>query len=283
MGLAFAKNLIERGHTAIGYRRSAMDEFIAAGGTPATSPRDVAERADVVLVCLPNAAALAEVVSGPDGIAAAARDGLVVFDLNTFPAAEKEPHRQALAAKGMVMMDCTVTGNQTFIARRQSGMFVSGEREAFDRFEGVLRDVTDNVAYVGAFGAGTAVKLIAALLTAVNNLAAAEAFAMATRAGVDRQALYDAIAGTPASSGMFESRGKYMVTRDYGPGGSLGGYLRNLALTVDLADTVGGDYKLLRDTVATLQAATKAGYGELEQSGVLEYLLADGKEAKKAG
>src|SRR5262245_35321747 len=108
LGLAVARNLLGRAIEVVGYRRGAMDAFVAAGGQPGGSPRDVAERCDVVLTCLPTADSLADVVSGANGLAAAATTDLTVFELSTLPVAAKQRSAQRLQQVGATMLDCSV-------------------------------------------------------------------------------------------------------------------------------------------------------------------------------
>ena len=154
-----------------------------------------------------------------------------------------------------------------------AAIFVSGDHGVFERHHALLADITDKVPFVGDFGAGTALKLIASALIPVHTMAAAEAFAIATRAGIDRQAVFDAIAGTPASSGMFETRGKAMVTGEHSRAASLEGYLKNISLAVELARSVGGNYPLLDTMHEAYQRAAEAGYGKLDQSVMFDYLM----------
>ena len=100
LGLAIAKNLIARGHEVWGFRRSSMDALVAVGGKAGASPRDVAERSEVVLTCLPAAQALVDVVSGPEGLAAARKPNLTVFELSTLPLSAKERGARLLKEVG---------------------------------------------------------------------------------------------------------------------------------------------------------------------------------------
>ncbi|MEE8140024.1 MAG: NAD(P)-binding domain-containing protein, partial [Alphaproteobacteria bacterium] len=106
LGFAIAQNLLEAGHRVVGYRRTMMEKFIAAGGEAGASPRDVAEKADVVLTSIPSREALHEVFSGPEGIFSAGRGGLDVFELSTVSLKEKLIIRDAAEKAGVTMVDC---------------------------------------------------------------------------------------------------------------------------------------------------------------------------------
>ena len=171
------------------------------------------------------------------------------------------------------MLDCGVSGNYRFVADRTAALFASGERADFDRCAGVLAAITDHVSFVGAFGAGTTLKLIASLLVPVHTLAAAEALALARRAGIDPAVAFDAIKGSQASSAMFETRGASMVAQDYA-GPALSEYhRRNVVPALELAHRAGGHFPLLHAMDACYREAIGAGFGSLDQSGILAFLL----------
>ncbi len=297
LGFAIAQNLLEAGYRVVGYRRTMMEKFIAAGGEAAASPRDVTEKADMVLTSIPSRQALHEVFSGPEGILAAGRDGLDVFELSTVSLKEKLVVRDAAEAAGVTMVDCTISGNPVYIAARNAAIFVGGDRGAFERWATVLRDITDKVTWMGPFGAGRIAKFVALYLVATHTLAAAEALELATRAGLDRAAMFQAIAGSNASSAMFESRGALMVDRDYEgydsdkrreskaraaagevPNRGMANRARQIARMGKLAAALGGSYPLLDTMNRTYAEAVEAEFGVYDIAEVFEYLM-EGKEA----
>ena len=79
IGLPICANLIKSGYAVVGYRRSSLAEFEALGGIAARSPAEVSAQTDIVFTCLPDAAALEEVMRGPHGLVAAARNNQVVL------------------------------------------------------------------------------------------------------------------------------------------------------------------------------------------------------------
>ena len=273
LGLAIAHNLIARGHRVIGYRRTSMDAFVAAGGVAAASPAAAAAEAEMVLSCLPSGKALEAVVNGPDGLLAGGAAGKAHFELGSFSMPARGAARAALAGIGVPFLDCAVSGNPNYMRARTAAIYVSGEDDVFAAHRAVLLDITDNVSHVGAFGAGTALKAIVTVLIPVHTLAAAEAFAFATRAGLDRQTVFDAIVGTPASSGMFETRGKAMINGEHSRAVSIEGYLKNIGIATELAESVGGDYPLFSTMKEVFERTIAVGLTGVDQSVVFDYLM----------
>lgn len=274
LGLAIAQNLIDAGHHVTGYRRGAMDDLVAAGGSTATSPRDAVAGADLVITCLPDGSALAQAMSGEDGVCAGARPGLAVVETSTMKIGQKRHQSELLARTGAVMLDCPLSGTPPMMRARKAAMFASGDVDLCSRWRALLEDVAPNFHYVGPFGSGLIVKYIANMLVAVHNLAAAEAFSFAVHAGADASAVLSAISGSPASSQMFEMRGAMMAARDYsGGGGTLDQFDVNLAYIQGAAAETETHYSLI-DTAARAYAdARKAGLGDQELAAIFEHVL----------
>ncbi|MFM2129147.1 MAG: hypothetical protein RL477_693, partial [Pseudomonadota bacterium] len=265
---------------------------------PAASPREVAERSDFVVTSLPSGQALAEVCSGANGLAQAGRRGLAVFELSTLPLAAKLEQKAALETVGMVMLDGTISGNPVYFENRTAAVFVGGERGAFDAHAGALRDMTDKVTWLGPFGAGRVAKFVALYLVCAHTLAAAEAFELATRAGLDRAAMFEAIAGSNATSAMLESRGALMIGRDYSsfsqdkegraagreadgdksPVRGMGSRVRQVTRLAEFAHHLGGRYPLLDAMNAAYNEAVAAGVGRYDIAEVFEHLMAGAPE-----
>ena len=131
LGSAIAGNLVKGGHAVIGFdiEVDKVRELEGEGAQSGTSPRDVADRSDVVILCLPTADALREVVGGADGLGVGGREGQIVLEVSTFAIADKEAARDALAASGKILLDCPVSGNRILALQRKLTAFGSGDRE----------------------------------------------------------------------------------------------------------------------------------------------------------
>lgn len=273
MGFAMAQNLIAAGYSVTGYRRSAMDAFVTAGGIAAASPAEVVAASDFVFTCLPDNNAVRHALERSDGILQALKPGQIVVETTSLPPEDKRAHAGAIAGAGGVMLDCPVSGTPGMLEAGRGAFFVSGDRATADSINDVLETICPRAIWVGDIGAGAATKSVATALVAIHNLAAAEGLAIAAREGGDIAAVYDAISGSPASSAMFEMRGALMAKRDYtSGGGSLEGYLRGLSRVHDTARPHGAT-PLLDVTRAWYEAAVDAGHTGQDQACVFEHLI----------
>jgi putative dehydrogenase len=214
LGSAIVPHLVAAGYEVIGRDVDAA-RVGALGIAPAASPRELASRTDVVMLCLPTVEALHDVVSGSDGLGGGVRAGQIVIELSTFPVREKERARDSLAAAGAVLLDCPVSGNRIHAQRKQLTAFASGDRAAYDRIEPILCAFTKKTHYVGDFGCGMKMKLIGNMLNLIHNSAAAEMMVLGMKSGLDPRLIHEVISGSASSSSMFEVRGALMARNDY--------------------------------------------------------------------
>ncbi len=217
MGSAIAANLVKQGFTVFGHDVSTerMQEFVAAGGIAAPSPRVVGEQANVVVTLLPGVDILETVLAGPEGLTQSRNPGLVVADCGTFDIAGKRRCLQAALAAGIELLDCTISGTGAQAKAADLVVYASGKRAAYEACAPVLAAFARAHHFVGEFGNGSKVKYIANLLVAIHNAAAAEAMLLAQRAGLDLQTVWDLVRSGAGNSRMFELRGPLMVAGEY--------------------------------------------------------------------
>jgi 3-hydroxyisobutyrate dehydrogenase-like beta-hydroxyacid dehydrogenase len=240
IGLPMAQNLMKSGYRVLGFRRSSMTEFEAAGGIAARSPAELGAQADIVLSCVPSSEALEEVVQGPHGLVHSARPGQIVIELGSHPVPLKERQVAPLAAKGAVFLDGEVSGTPGMVAERKAVIYLAGDADAARKAERVVKGFADLCLYFGPFGAASKVKLINNLLVALNIAATAEAMALGLKAGVDVDLMIKAIASGSGGSTQFGIRAPWMAQRRFFPvQGTVPALLHYFDMIDDLARSVG--------------------------------------------
>jgi putative dehydrogenase len=214
MGSAMSFNLGRAGFRVVGYdlmpKRRA--EHARAGGVAAASPRAVARRAGIVITSLPSARALAETAAQ---LSESAKRGTIVVETSTLPIAVKTAARDVLAKRGVILLDCPLSGTGGQARVKDLLIYVSGDRTAYRTIVPVLQGFTSANYYVGPFGDGSKMKFVANLLVAIHNVAAAEAMVLAMKAGLDPAQVLKVVAGGAGGSRMFQMRGPMMVKGDY--------------------------------------------------------------------
>jgi L-threonate 2-dehydrogenase len=261
MGSALSTHLLAAGWQVVGYdiEQAALAAHQDRGGTAVPGSAEVARHAEVIVTSLPTAQALRDVVQDLGG---AAGPGAVVMETSTLPVPVKEQARDLLAERGVVLLDCPLSGTGGQARAKDVVAYLSGPDDAKARALPVLRAMTRGVHDVGAFGNGSAVKFIANLLVAVHNTAAAEALVLAERAGLDLATVLEAVADGAGTSRMFEVRGPAMAAADYsGPGVRTSVFGKDLEIIAGFARDVGSPTPLFALASALYTAALAQGRG----------------------
>ena len=252
MGSAMSANLARAGFRVVGYdiapRRRA--ELGRSGGTAARSSREVAKRANIVITSLPSADALAQVAVE---LAQSASRGTIVVETSTLPIPAKEAARNVLARRGVILLDCPLSGTGAQARVKDLIIYVSGDRAAYRKAAPVMEGFTRANYYVGSFGDGSKMKFVANLLVAIHNVAAAEAMVLAMKAGLDPALVLKVVSDGAGSSRMFQVRGPMMVKGDYSEA-----TMKNEVWQKDM--TIIGDFARSLDCPTPLFAASAPTY-----------------------
>jgi len=192
MGGAIARNLVVKGWRVIGFDIEAerCAEARETGVEIAGNAAQVAERAEIVMLSLPNPVAVHSVVGE---IVAAKTAKRIVVELSTLALADKMAMRDALANAGHVALDCPLSGTG---AQAQTGdlvVYASGDAEAIAKCQPIFADFSRKTANLGAFGNGSKMKYVANHLVAIHNVATAEAMVLGMKAGLDPQQIIEVI------------------------------------------------------------------------------------------
>jgi L-threonate 2-dehydrogenase len=214
MGSAMSLNLGRAGFRVVGYdvmpKRRA--EHARAGGMAAKSPREVARRASILITSLPSARALTDSAAT---LAESCGRGAIVIETSTLPIPVKEAARAVLAKRGVILLDCPLSGTGAQARVKDLLIYASGDRTAYRKTVPVLQGFTSANYYVGPFGSGSKMKFVANLLVAIHNVAAAEAMVLGMKAGLDPALILKVVAGGAGGSRMLQVRGPMMVKGDY--------------------------------------------------------------------
>ncbi|HVO55079.1 MAG TPA: NAD(P)-dependent oxidoreductase [Solirubrobacterales bacterium] len=238
MGLPMATNLLAAGAQLRVFNRTSdrCRPLVEAGALQASSPAEIGAACEIVVTMVADAEAAREVIVGDDGILAGARPGLVVAEMSTIgPAAARELAGVA-AERGVALLDAPVSGSVATAEAAELTTVVGGDRDAFERARPTLAAMTRDQLYLGASGAGAAMKLALNVLVASAAHSIAEALVLAESAGVASEDAYAAIAASAVSSPFVRyKRGAYLDPAGAPASFSLRLMRKDLALAAALA------------------------------------------------
>jgi L-threonate 2-dehydrogenase len=265
MGSGVVEALVRAGIAVVArdLRPEAQNLAIGYGATPSTSPADLARRCDAVIVLVVDAVQAERVLFARDGAAAALAPGAVVLVSSTvdpvFPAAIAP----RLAECGIALLDAPVSGGPAKAAAGTMTMMVSGDPAAFLRIRPLLLRMTGRLFDLGPrAGDASMVKIVNNLLAGANLAAAAEALAIAQRAGLDLRQVADVISASSGGSWIFADRVPRALAGDRSVRAAARILTKDVGIAVDVAARLGVDAGFARLAQAAFADALAAGYGE---------------------
>jgi L-threonate 2-dehydrogenase len=265
MGSGVVEALVRAGIAVVArdLRPEAQNLAIGYGATPSTSPADLARRCDAVIVLVVDAVQAQRVLFARDGAAAALAPGAVVLVSSTvdpvFPAAIAP----RLAECGIALLDAPVSGGPAKAAAGTMTMMVSGDPAAFLRIRPLLLRMTGRLFDLGPrAGDASMVKIVNNLLAGANLAAAAEALAIAQRAGLDLRQVADVISASSGGSWIFADRVPRALAGDRSVRAAARILTKDVGIAVDVAARLGVDAGFARLAQAAFADALAAGYGE---------------------
>jgi 3-hydroxyisobutyrate dehydrogenase len=271
MGSAMAKNLRQAGFAVFGYdpHGDAQARLRALDCITLESPRAVAEATSRLILSLPNAGALDEVVGGADGIVHAQGEGHVIVECSTLPLDAKQAAFARLQATGKIMLDCPVSGTGAQAASRDLVILGSGDQKAFERCSDIFNGMSRVQRYLGPFGRGSIMKYIANHLATIHNVAAAEAMVLGMKAGIDPSVIYETLADSAGNSRMLQMRGPLMRDQAYEkPTATIRMHRKDISIIDAFAAEYGCSLPLYAAASQVYHACSALGMDELDTAAV---------------
>lgn len=273
MGKPMSKNLIKGGYDLVVLDRNpeVVAELVALGAQSAATPKEVASQVELVITMLPNSPHVKEVALGKNGIIEGAKEGLRFVDMSSIaPLASKEIG-EALAKKGIKMLDAPVSGGEPKAIDGTIAVMVGGEKEIFDETKSILDVMAGSVVYVGDLGAGNTAKLCNQAIVAINIAAVSEALMLAKKAGASPELVYQAIRGGLAGSTVMDAKAPMIMDRNFNPGFRIDLHIKDLNNVLETSKGVGAPLPLTAQLMEMMQAIKLDGCGIEDHASIARY------------
>jgi 3-hydroxyisobutyrate dehydrogenase len=219
--------------------RSLVEGFVAAGAGAADTPRELAERCDVVITCLPNPAASSAVVEGPDGLLAGWSEGKIWLEMSTTDETEITRLGGLVEAAGGEPVDCPVSGGCHRAATGNISIFAGCERSTFERVLPLLTVLGRRVLHTGPLGTASVLKVATNYLATANLITLAEALTTMAAAGVDLGTTYEAFRISSGNSFVHETESQVILNGSRDISFTMDLVLKDIGLFQSIADRAG--------------------------------------------
>ena len=262
MGQGMANNLLNKGANLTVFTRnkekiSAMEKLGANG---AYTLKDLSNKSDIILTCLPDTKTSIEIITGKDGILSTTKEKKIIVDHSTVDMSTSKKCFQYIKEKGSDFLDAPISGGPVGAAEGTLSIMVGGSKEAYDLTIDSFKMMGTTVKYMGENGSGTSMKLINQLLTAVHTTAAAEALALTNAADVDIDSAMEILEVSFGFSRMLERCAPIIRDRNF-EGSSVPA--RNIHKDINIIDQLGKDLSVNLPLIKT----SKKLYDELKKDG----------------
>lgn len=213
MGGRNCDNLLKAGVNVVVHDQdpAAVDRLVAAGAKAAGTPREIAERCDVIMLSLPDTPQVEEVTFGDDGLVAGARPGQVIVDLSSVAPTTPQRISELLRPRELYWLDAPVSGGPAGAASGSLTIMVGGDEVALASVRAILEIIGGRIEYMGASGMGATTKTINQLAIGIQMMAMAEAFTVGTKAGIPARRLFEVLSTSTSRCWVMEELVKNVV------------------------------------------------------------------------
>lgn len=273
MGMGAAKSCIRAGLDVYGVDLNPVaQETLSSYGAKAVSSNanQFANELDAVLLLVINAKQVKSILFD-SGLAASLKSGTTVMVSATISAQDAKEIEAGLNIHNLLMLDAPVSGGAVKAEAGEMTIMASGSVEAFAKLAPVLKATARKVYNIGTeIGLGATVKIIHQLLAGIHIAAGAEAMALAARANIPLDLMYDVVTNAAGNSWMFENRMKHVVDGDYSPKSMVDIFVKDLNLVANTTQDLKFPLPLARTALNMFTSASNAGFGKEDDSAVIK-------------
>ena len=273
MGAPMARNILAKGHQVIvcDVVPAAVAGLVAAGATPAATPREVAARAEYIITMLPDSPDVERVALGQDGVVAGIRPGSVYIDMSTIDPATTRRVGAAIAEKGALMIDSPVGKTADAAVAGTLTLMVGGPADVIARCRPLLDCMGTDFFHCGELGAGQTMKLLNNLLAQALGAASTEALVAGVKAGLTIETMMSVLRTTMAWNNQLAiSMPKKSLQGNFTPGFMMKLAHKDCRLALQMVDALGVGAPVGHATLAALEEGIKAGLQDHDVGAMLK-------------
>jgi 2-hydroxy-3-oxopropionate reductase len=274
MGKPMSKNLLKAGHQLVVYDVVAapVAEVVAAGAVAATSAKDAASKAEIVITMLPDGPDVDKAILGAGGVLEGAAAGTIVVDMSSISPLVAQKAGQACAARNVHFLDAPVSGGEPKAIDGSLAIMVGGDPAIFAKVQPVLAAMGSTVTLTGPVGAGNVTKLANQIMVACNIAAMGEALVLATKAGLDPEVVFNAVKSGLAGSTVLNAKAPMVIGRNFKPGFRIRLHQKDLRNALLAAESMKVPLPLTSLVQQMIMALMNEGKGDLDHSAIVNYI-----------
>jgi len=271
MGKPMARNLMKAGYQIIVHNRSqgSVEELVTEGAEKTTSPKEVAQKADIVFTNLPDSPDVELVALGPDGLIEGVSEGMILIDNSTIKPSTARKIAEIMAEKGVACLDAPVSGGDIGAINGSLTIMVGGTDRAFEKALPILQAVGKTITHIGGPGTGQITKCANQVMVAAQMVAMGELLILAKKSGADPEKVAQAIKGGAAQCWSLDVKTPRLFDGNRQPGFKAYMQAKDLGIVMDTARQFGVPMPGTAANDQLFSAMLEMGMGELDNSAVI--------------
>ena len=274
LGEAVGLHLLESGYSLTVYNRttSKTESLKEKGAAVVDQPKLVAESSDLVITCVKDADAVNQILFGRDGLVAGKQAGMAIADMSTInPSAAKEISKK-LHNEEIRSLEIPVMGGPNVAIDGKLVLMASGDKDVFEGYGEVFDTIASKTFFLGESGSAHSIKLAMNLQISLLALSLAEGITLTRKAGFDPEKFLEILNSTYFSTGMSQKKAYKMIRDEYQPTFTLKNLKKDLDTITAAAKDFGAVLPIAERANEIYKDAENAGFGEIDYTGILEYI-----------
>ena len=274
LGEAVGLHLLDSKYEVTVYNRTKdkIENLVKHGAIAVETPKDVAEKSDIVITVVKDASAVSDVAFGNDGIIHGRHDGLTVADMSTINPNSAKEISQKFSDSGVSFLEIPVMGGPNVAIDGKLVMMISGNEKTYEKFSGVFDTIAEKTFFLGESGTAHSIKLAMNLQIAMLALSLSEGITLTRKAGFDPEIFLKILNSTYFKTGMSEKKAYRMIKDNFEPTFTLQNLKKDLDTINEAAESFNAELSMSKMASKVYQNAMDAGFGDIDYTGILAYL-----------
>ena len=274
LGNAVALHLLDLGFEVTVYNRTKEKtmQVKEKGAKVVTSPKEIAENSELIIIVVKDAKAVKEISFEKDGIIEGKHEKLIVADMSTIDPSESKNISEKFQEHHIHKLDIPVMGGPNVAITGDLVMMVSGNKESFDYCKSVFDKIANKIFFLGESGVAHSVKLAMNLQITMLALALSEGIILVKKANVDPKIFLKILNSTYFKTGMSEKKAYKMIDSKYDTTFTLANLKKDINTITSAAKSLEIELPMTKKAEEVFENAVKEGFGEIDYTGIIEYI-----------
>ncbi|WHZ00874.1 NAD(P)-dependent oxidoreductase [Neobacillus sp. YX16] len=273
IGFLMAKNMVKDDGIVLNVydiNQQAVKSMSELGANACLSPKEVAEKSDVVFLSLPNSAIVEKVILGEGGVQEGLSSGGTIVDLSSAEPSSTRKIAGILSEKGITLLDAPVAGGTEGAAVGKLSIMVGGHENRLNDIMPLFKTIGEKIIYVGPIGSGHALKAINNLLYATIMVASFEAVTLGVKAGIEANKMIEVLSASSGRNFVVDVKFNSILSRDFSPKFTTNLLLKDMDIALSLAKEKGVPLSLNKFAQQIVVRGQQKGFGELDHTAIIK-------------